>query len=161
MKFDFNPRTHRGVRPGSSNFHNFFYIFQSTHPSWGATLRFQDSWCRNHISIHAPIVGCDNQDSCMYTNISLFQSTHPSWGATFAPVFKCSVLILFQSTHPSWGATCSTCTQSINICIFQSTHPSWGATSVTPFKLSSSALFQSTHPSWGATFMFHSSSLNE
>ena len=79
---DFNPRTHRGVRqPSRCTNLSFFSIsihapivgcdaimsctdnvtikFQSTHPSWGATLT----------NVNDP-------------NISLFQSTHPSWGAT-------------------------------------------------------------------------------
>ena len=80
---NFNPRTHRGVRLSSSE-KPFIgcEIFQSTHPSWGATRckvinvhshgyfnprthrgvrphvsgKFSNS---NIISIHAPIVGCD------------------------------------------------------------------------------------------------------
>ena len=34
-------------------------IFQSTHPSWGATICFDISYLNIRISIHAPIVGCD------------------------------------------------------------------------------------------------------
>ena len=34
-------------------------IFQSTHPSWGATMRDGHFDRYNFISIHAPIVGCD------------------------------------------------------------------------------------------------------
>ena len=34
-------------------------IFQSTHPSWGATKYNQKSAILEKISIHAPIVGCD------------------------------------------------------------------------------------------------------
>ena len=80
---NFNPRTHRGVRLLSSTYllASFLIsihapivgcdpfgrslisdslIFQSTHPSWGAT---KPPWQRTRskeISIHAPIVGCDN-----------------------------------------------------------------------------------------------------
>ena len=79
---NFNPRTHRGVRLLSSTYllASFLIsihapivgcdpfgrslisdslIFQSTHPSWGAT---KPPWQRTRskeISIHAPIVGCD------------------------------------------------------------------------------------------------------
>ena len=59
-KVDFNPRTHRGVRlVQRKNAHNYF-IFQSTHPSWGATGRNKNVAVQRFvISIHAPIVGCD------------------------------------------------------------------------------------------------------
>ena len=36
-----------------------FEIFQSTHPSWGATSQHQFRDHLSLISIHAPIVGCD------------------------------------------------------------------------------------------------------
>ena len=35
------------------------YKFQSTHPSWGATACTRDIALSKVISIHAPIVGCD------------------------------------------------------------------------------------------------------
>ena len=80
---DFNPRTHRGVRQyylpsltlGASisihapivgcdiikfRFHFKILKFQSTHPSWGATLAITNNYFLPYI----------------------FQSTHPSWGAT-------------------------------------------------------------------------------
>ena len=81
------------------------------------------------ISIHAPIVGCDNAKLCIRHHIDGFQSTHPSWGATrssqyiiqftdisiHAPIVGCdekaytnfTIRYPFQSTHPSWGATLS------------------------------------------------------
>ena len=34
------------------------------------------------ISIHAPIVGCDLDDNNVAIYLDVFQSTHPSWGAT-------------------------------------------------------------------------------
>ena len=124
----FNPRTHRGVRPhipttaeglSEISIHapivgcdkNVLLllktrkIFQSTHPSWGATKKEKsvcDIWCnfnpRTHrgvrhnihvpttfviaISIHAPIVGCDRANAEEARAEAEFQSTHPSWGAT-------------------------------------------------------------------------------
>ena len=33
----FNPRTHRGVRPQVYSLEHHSRLFQSTHPSWGAT----------------------------------------------------------------------------------------------------------------------------
>ena len=55
----FNPRTHRGVRLGTLIGVMTPVLFQSTHPSWGATG--YDDWVARlqRISIHAPIVGCD------------------------------------------------------------------------------------------------------
>ena len=37
VQFYFNPRTHRGVRQWHRQSHCILNIFQSTHPSWGAT----------------------------------------------------------------------------------------------------------------------------
>ena len=56
--------------------------FQSTHPSWGATIPLVQMLLLILISIHAPIVGCDSQDLMKAHWLSIFQSTHPSWGAT-------------------------------------------------------------------------------
>ena len=55
----FNPRTHRGVRHVTIVVSDFLPIFQSTHPSWGATLCGYAKKFDSMISIHAPIVGCD------------------------------------------------------------------------------------------------------
>ena len=57
---NFNPRTHRGVRP------------LSLHIPFNPLT----------ISIHAPIVGCDLGIDYSDEMIETFQSTHPSWGAT-------------------------------------------------------------------------------
>ena len=147
-------------------------LFQSTHPSWGATKEYTLRYCHCNISIHAPIVGCDCSMRGSVVVNALFQSTHPSWGATgFLFGIRFSTL-RFQSTHPSWGATLlkfmlfSTPLISIHApivgcdmanaielgkaIIFQSTHPSWGAT-VSTSPTIRSMQFQSTHPSWGAT----------
>ena len=84
---------------------SFFGVFQSTHPSWGATRSrnrkkraSRNFNPRTHrgvrqcniiiflahfdISIHAPIVGCDGACVFVFFLGSKFQSTHPSWGAT-------------------------------------------------------------------------------
>ena len=106
---------------------NTVTIFQSTHPSWGATKELRDTIMYYFISIHAPIVGCDITLGAKKYAFLQFQSTHPSWGATWAVVAKCislsdfnprthrgvrhkealakEVRLIFQSTHPSWGAT--------------------------------------------------------
>ena len=84
----FNPRTHRGVRPLNIVNDSFTDTFQSTHPSWGATLAGSTYLILNGISIHAPIVGCDRQVSDVSENNFEFQSTHPSWGATIGATFR-------------------------------------------------------------------------
>ena len=56
---NFNPRTHRGVRLATKRCLIFNDLFQSTHPSWGATPHKVKESCPLLISIHAPIVGCD------------------------------------------------------------------------------------------------------
>ena len=78
----FNPRTHRGVRRGAGVFLPSLFLFQSTHPSWGATLSCNTCMLAFSISIHAPIVGCDCTSFTLSNAFTLFQSTHPSWGAT-------------------------------------------------------------------------------
>ena len=79
---NFNPRTHRGVRPSTTLSGSFNMIFQSTHPSWGATFMKGALHVDNLISIHAPIVGCDPIGKPFILCLQKFQSTHPSWGAT-------------------------------------------------------------------------------
>ena len=151
-KKDFNPRTHRGVRPELMDGMTRQQKFQSTHPSWGATLGGTIKLQGESISIHAPIVGCDSRKTIQFLHFCIFQSTHPSWGATqnvrcssgytvisiHAPIVGCDNepwtsihgQQIFQSTHPSWGATKQIIKQIINL-KFQSTHPSWGATKTT------------------------------
>ena len=58
---DFNPRTHRGVRQTVQTVFLGTREFQSTHPSWGATVSYLVNERKADISIHAPIVGCDNR----------------------------------------------------------------------------------------------------
>ena len=43
------------------------------------------------ISIHAPIVGCDEFVFLLILIHILFQSTHPSWGATICVLYVCHV----------------------------------------------------------------------
>ena len=96
----FNPRTHRGVRQELLQMKIIFIQFQSTHPSWGATLFEFPHEFINCISIHAPIVGCDGDYGVGFTTKELFQSTHPSWGATFLQFWKFPHLLYFNPrTH--------------------------------------------------------------
>ena len=126
----FNPRTHRGVRLRLLNWIIMIYtIFQSTHPSWGATL-----YDRYHY------------------RYSKFQSTHPSWGATlFGLICSFDFLEAFQSTHPSWGATVKRAMHTNEVTI--SIHApivgcDWNTATLYQDEM---GRFQSTHPSWGAT----------
>ena len=57
------------------------FVFQSTHPTWGATGLRANQYIVIWVSIHAPHVGCDLKQSPNGL-FSEFQSTHPTWGAT-------------------------------------------------------------------------------
>ena len=101
----FNPRTHRGVR---------LIKLLALSLKKRISIHAPIVGCDDHpvsggvapsvISIHAPIVGCDPSEYLTTVLVQRFQSTHPSWGATFFNIVFC-FLIRFQSTHPSWGAT--------------------------------------------------------
>ena len=82
----------------------FWYIFQSTHPSRGATSN--DATMRNscEISIHAPLAGCDDEQEIIRMHILI--SIHaPLAGCDFCDVYAPCIWGSFQSTHPSRGAT--------------------------------------------------------
>ncbi len=146
---DFNPRTPHGVRPAVALMDDdireisihapltgcdlwgewdamMSVLFQSTHPSRGATpapLSAGKKWA--------------------------FQSTHPSRGATNQKQTASQRLWNFNPRTPHGvrqGKKLSGWTSPR----FQSTHPSRGATGVHPV-LKCTHLFQSTHPSRGAT----------
>ena len=79
-------------------------IFQSTHPSWGATSTKIKIYDGLKISIHAPIVGCDSTSSLgfysyWYFNPRTHRGVRRNWK------WNTWMLKEFQSTHPSWGAT--------------------------------------------------------
>ena len=125
-------------------------LFQSTHPSWGATQQEVLHQVLRNISIHAPIVGCDLSPVCSEISCNgLFQSTHPSWGATYRG-FRHFLGVLISIHAPIVGCDKAAGDKHTANALFQSTHPSWGATWLYPTR-SSAFLFQSTHPSWGAT----------
>ena len=108
----------------------FELLFQSTHPSWGATLLlvlstqmilisihapivgcdcflFRFFLSSINISIHAPIVGCDFSYRCITMLTKLISIHAPIVGCDQSKKFPYNQHILFQSTHPSWGATIS------------------------------------------------------
>ena len=66
--------------------------FQSTHPLRGATLLSRTLGADSHISIHAPLAGCDPVSKDISNSPMRFQSTHPLRGATrryFVQEFSC------------------------------------------------------------------------
>ena len=58
-RYCFNPRTPRGVRLHHIKFRANFPVFQSTHPSRGATACSTLLTFAHRVSIHAPLAGCD------------------------------------------------------------------------------------------------------
>ena len=148
-KVDFNPRTPCGVRLSFCSYVWRQLVFQSTHPLRGATrlplllinrlVRFQSTHplrgativgaiadTIRHISIHAPLAGCDRHfsNNLLYSAISIhaplagcdlnalksimdFFDFNPRTPCGVRPqnlIPKCKPTT-FQSTHPLRGAT--------------------------------------------------------
>ena len=124
---NFNPRTPRGVRPGSLDSMCFWGSFQSTPPARGATSEaLQRAWSVV-ISIHAPREGCDLLPISIFLSLLNFNPRtprgvrqvhqscpiHPGHISIHAPREGCDPcrgqgerpVPLFQSTHPARGAT--------------------------------------------------------
>ena len=168
----FNPRTPHGVRPALLPLWEQGKLFQSTHPSRGATSNggrflqpgreFQSTHpvrgatvfgsCPGSgrlISIHAPLTGCDIDNTSKNITDRLFQSTHPSRGAT--PLLRFAGWpVRFQSTHPSRGATHGATDAAVDAQDFNPRTPH-GVRLRCTLTLPGPARFQSTHPSRGAT----------
>ena len=126
------------------------WIFQSTHPSWGAT--FSSSRLLNGMAYFNPRThrGVRPQGKEFINHKDGFQSTHPSWGATkendgrkwwkdyfnprthrgVRPKYKTIELIESRiSIHaPIVGCDIKQIINLKKVRKFQSTHPSWGAT---------------------------------
>ena len=128
-------------------------IFQSTHPSWGATL-----W-----TMH-------------FVQVDLFQSTHPSWGATWCSCFTCFDYWWISIHAPIVGCDAGTIHKNVtydisihapivgcdfvlmsmhvgNLYFNPRTHR--GVRQKNLQEKEEQERFQSTHPSWGATIMMH------
>ena len=125
---DFNPRTPCGVRPRQGGGRGTRPRFQSTHPVWGATVR----WLQEHVHGRHfnPRTPCGVRPLCLQVSRR---------SRNFNPRTPCGVRLAkgnevlfvqvqFQSTHPVWGATMY-CDATFAVWAFQSTHPVWGATS--------------------------------
>ena len=81
-------------------------VFQSTHPSRGATGGAGDAQHRAQISIHAPLAGCDRFHRKRKCARLYFNPRTPCGVRLWAmpPTFR---ILVFQSTHPLRGATLS------------------------------------------------------
>ena len=100
----FNPRTPHGVRHIWGGWMHGFRLFQSTHPTRGATgIPFALSssiWRFNPRTPH----GVRRPQQAVPSSSWTFQSTHPTRGATTRHRTQCHHQG-FQSTHPTRGAT--------------------------------------------------------
>ena len=167
----FNPRTPRGVRPSVTIIPRMICMFQSTHPSRGATGIRTVFQYAEQVSIHAPLAGCDSALCCARSDPSCFNPRTPR-GVRRPPFRPLPVHRTFQSTHPSRGATALLL--SCGLAVVVSIHaPLAGCDVVIPINerfgevsihaplagCDARALvgtgydprFQSTHPSRGAT----------
>ena len=124
---NFNPRTHRGVRLFGRPDSPIAIVFQSTHPSWGATI-----------------------SSISTQSANKFQSTHPSWGATlFFRTYSVCADDFNPRTHRGVRLYETSYTSEKNLISIHA--PIVGCDTEIAKSLRALALFQSTHPSWGAT----------
>ena len=105
-----------------------YILFQSTHPSWGATIWSAFISVKVSISIHAPIVGCDC-DTTKDGTVAISISIH-------APIVGCdSCIAIVICYHDNFNPRThrGVRPQKSSVLkipfVFQSTHPSWGATS--------------------------------
>ena len=171
---DFNPRTPHGVRPGpvrpswprrdisthapltgcdktGVRLWDRTDLFQSTHPSRGATLIGLGDCTPHLISIHAPLTGCDGGLVRHPTNITNFNPRTPHGVRLACSLSQWSRRII--SIHaPLTGCDWRLITMTKLEAQFQSTHPSRGATEGR-WSCSPHQRFQSTHPSRGATYV--------
>ena len=116
------------------------HLFQSTHPSRGATADKATERLRHEISIHAPHAGRDNSTGDVYDNceisihaphagrdvilnpipqeVALFQSTRPMRGATISLTLRRSAALYFNPRAPCgrdrWPSPAPTSTENFN-----------------------------------------------
>ena len=145
----FNPRTPCGVRRGEQPVQQTAYQFQSTHPVWGATHRFEDWGRAQFISIHAPRVGCDLDNWYFVGGADDFNPRTP------CGVRPCSNTILvflsFISIHaPRVGCDRPEQEQEETMTDFNPRTPC-GVRLCLTLQVGRPLTFQSTHPVWGAT----------
>ena len=139
----------RGATRQHQPFKPYTPEFQSTHPSRGATCGRNEQCCKNSISIHAPLTGCDPAALRSPVGSCTFQPTHPSRGATefycradvagaistHAPLTGCDHFCIqhhrgdqhFNPRTPHGVRLCPILINSL-VLLFQPTNPSRGAT---------------------------------
>ena len=124
---DFNPRTPRGVRPGSWPALRLDLSFQSAHPSRGATS--SSGAYSGHSGRFNPRTprGVRLTGSTPLFSPSGFQSAHPSRGATNTAYQRAVADMSFNPRTPR-GVRQKNPVLYFAICEFQSAHPSRGAT---------------------------------
>ena len=125
---NFNPRTPCGVRRKLALCLHAQNRFQSTHPLRGATAVFNYDYGFADISIHAPLAGCDLDETKVY-RVRAISIHAPLAGCDGGAVNFWAFPAAFQSTHPLRGAT-FTFDQATTVDVFQSTHPLRGATNL-------------------------------
>ena len=168
---NFNSHTPCGVRqvPCHSNLH--YFLFQLTHPMWGATcpnsytlsgrMRFQlthpmwgaTSLCPRlsesvAISTHTPHVGCDRRTQTTQNKRSDFNSHTPCGVRHTARNRRCRMD--YFNSHTPCGVRPINYSTFDTWRKFQLTHPMWGATTYSGSDYPT-IKFQLTHPMWGAT----------
>ena len=136
------------MRQGFQQGHSRHDQFQSTHPLRGATASCMENREFIHISIHAPLAGCDKdwQGKVYYQSISIHaplagcdarrQDCRSNQKISIhAPLAGCdgrSVDLALWNTDFNPRTPCGVrqelCNRCDNLCQFQSTHPLRGAT---------------------------------
>ena len=124
-------------------------IFQSTHPSRGATADKVTERLRHEISIHAPHAGRDNSTGDVYDNCEIsIHAPHAGRDVILNPIPQ--EVALFQSTRPVRARPYLH--QKLNYSSLISIHaPRAGATQAWFSQTTANNLFQSTRPVRGAT----------
>ena len=100
----FNSRTPCGVRRERLLRVGGKYVFQFTHPVWGATQPISNKNMESTVSIHAPRVGCDTKVTQSSRSSTSFNSRTPC-GARLGSFHLIDLVCKFQFTHPVRGAT--------------------------------------------------------
>ena len=156
------------------------YLFQFTHPVWGATPLHRQTLTTLTVSIHAPRVGCDmrviigevkrsrfnsrtpcgvRQHVSVYVRVLGRVSIHaPRVGCDGVRNFTECVTNSFNSRTPC-GVRHEKVATERNETEFQFTHPVWGATQWNRTLYMQDKMFQFTHPVWGATTTLYPATL--
>ena len=124
---NFNPRTPHGVRPLAPDSPAVSTVFQSTHPSRGATCPSNSRIACIIISIHAPLTGCDPRRNRYPQPPTNFNPRTPH-GVRRLSGLSLGVHNCISIHAPLTGCDCSCIGAASDIAGFQSTHPSRGAT---------------------------------